>query len=180
MTPEHKIFLIGFSGSGKTTAGQLLARKLKIPFVDADQIIEKTLGMATSEIFDRLGEPVFRSAERDLIAELAGNDERCVVSLGGGAFQSATNRIIVSAVGTVIYLRCSIQAIYRRMKDNTDRPLLLTGSRGLTRRQAMIDQITRMLSQRKRNYEKADMTISTSQRTPAQVASEIIRKMRKR
>ncbi|MCK4632310.1 MAG: shikimate kinase [candidate division Zixibacteria bacterium] len=180
MTPKHKIFLIGFSGSGKTSTGKLLARKLKIPFVDTDQIIEKTLGMATSDIFDRLGEPVFRRTERDLIAELAGNDEGCVVSLGGGAFQSAANRKIVSAVGTVIYLRCSVQIIYQRLKDNSDRPLLLTESRGLTLRQAMIDQITCMLSQRKRNYEKADMTISTSQRTPAQVVSEIIGQMRKR
>jgi len=180
MKPENKIFLIGFSGSGKSTVGQLLSRRLKIQFVDTDQIVEKTLGMAISEVFDRLGEPVFRSAERDVIAKLAGGDEGCIVSLGGGAFQNATNRKIVSAVGTVIYLRCSIREIYRRLKEKTDRPLLLNSFRSLTRRQVMIDQIMRMLSQRKRNYEKADMTISTSQRTPTQVVSEIIRQMRKR
>ena len=84
---QTRIFLIGFMGSGKSTAGQRLARKIGYRFVDMDDLIEETSGMRIPGIFRELGEEIFRKWERDILLELCVR-ERVVISTGGGGSMS--------------------------------------------------------------------------------------------
>src|SRR4051794_27868634 len=83
---ERNIVLIGFMGVGKTTIGQLVAKKLYRDFMDIDHEIEKSQKMPISQIFKELGEEQFRKIERDFIANTCSNTRLKIISLGGGAY----------------------------------------------------------------------------------------------
>jgi shikimate kinase len=179
MVQADNIFLIGFSGCGKSTVGPLLARKLGRTFVDIDAIIESRTGLAIADIFAQRGEAAFRQLETESIEEVAGgSDPARIVALGGGAFQSAANRTLIRKAGLSIYLRCSEREIYRRMRGIGDRPLLaVQPRRGETPREALLRRIRTLLDKRRRNYESADIVVSTTMKTPGEVADEIVRKV---
>jgi shikimate kinase len=179
MKQADNIFLIGFSGSGKSTVGPLLAGKLGRTFVDIDAIIESRTGLAIADIFAQRGETLFRRLETESIADLVGDSGPArVVALGGGGFQSAANRALVRKAGLSIYLRCSVREIYRRMRGMSDRPLLtVRPSQGETPREAVLRRIRTLLDKRRRNYESADIVVSTTMKAPDQVADEIVRRV---
>lgn len=83
---ERNIVLIGFMGVGKTTIGQLVAKKLYRDFIDVDQEIEKRHHMSIPDIFEQMGENYFRKIERELIVDLCTNTRLKIISLGGGAY----------------------------------------------------------------------------------------------
>ena len=85
------IILIGLPGSGKSTVGRLLARRLQLPFVDSDHAIEQRLGCSIREFFEREGEARFRDVEQAVLDELT-QGPPCVLSTGGGAVLRPTNR----------------------------------------------------------------------------------------
>lgn len=167
------IFLIGFSGSGKTVTGKLLSRNFRRAFVDTDKRIEKRHKMSIPEIFARLGEQKFRKMESETIANLI-NEKRArkrVVALGGGSFLLADNRRMISSAGIVVWLSCSRQEIYRRLSSLHDRPLLaVVPISGETVRQARLKRIAKLLRQREYHYRTADLRVSTSNRSPVNVA----------
>jgi shikimate kinase len=118
------IALVGLPGSGKTTVGRQLARRLKLPFVDSDHEIERRLGCSIREYFEREGEDRFRDVEQEVIAELTSGDP-CVLSTGGGAVLRSANRRHLHDRAKVIYLRSTPEDVYRRVKHDKNRPLLL-------------------------------------------------------
>lgn len=176
--PE-KIFLIGFSGSGKSTVGPLLGARLDREFIDTDSLIAEQFGKDISDIFAEDGETAFRTIETDIIREIVGlAGIRQVIALGGGAFNSAENRDLVSSAGIAVYLQCSVREIARRMRRHTDRPLLsITPNPRESLPDATHRRITELLESRREFYQMSDMTVSTTARMPNAVVEEIVRKL---
>ena len=117
------IILVGLPGAGKTTIGRQLARRLGLPFVDSDQVIEERLGCAIREYFEREGEEAFRDVEQAVIDELSAHHTG-VLSTGGGSVLREVNRRRMRERGHVIYLRTSPEDVFRRLRHDRARPLL--------------------------------------------------------
>ena len=115
--------LVGMPGAGKSSVGRQLARRLNVAFWDSDAVIEQRIGCTIREFFDREGEAAFRDLEAEVIRELCTGDD-CVLATGGGSVLRPENRAVLHANGTVMYLRASPDQLYRRLKNDTKRPLL--------------------------------------------------------
>jgi len=178
MDKSLNIFLIGFSGSGKSTVGPILARLAKACFIDSDDLIEECFGKPIGRIFAEDGERVFRRAEMDVINEvISSKSGRRVIALGGGAFELKENWQKVKEHGIVVYLSCSVRELYKRLKNDSDRPLLRVRLQpGESKRQAKQRQITALLNKRKKHYSLADIKISTTEKSPSEVSRHILKK----
>ena len=117
------IALVGLPGSGKTTVGRQLARRLQLPFTDSDQVIEERLGCAIRDFFAREGEAAFRDIEQAVLDELT-QQTSGVLSTGGGVVLREANRQHLHQRGFVIYLRSGADELFRRLRHDTSRPLL--------------------------------------------------------
>jgi len=125
MKRAGNLYLVGMMGAGKTTVGRLLARRLKLRFVDSDHEIERRCGVKVPLIFDIEGEAGFRARETQTLAELAGL-EGIVLATGGGTVLAEENRRRLATRGTVIYLRATPEDLYERVRQDRNRPLLAT------------------------------------------------------
>ncbi len=125
MQTQTNIFLIGLMGSGKTTVGRLLARRLHLSFVDSDHEIEAHTGVRISTIFEVEGESGFRLREADMIARLT-QRQGIVLATGGGAILNVHTRQLLQARGLVIYLRADPEQLWLRTRHDRQRPLLQT------------------------------------------------------
>ena len=115
--------LVGLPGSGKTTVGRQLARRLQIPFVDSDHAIEARLGCSIREFFEREGEARFRDIEEEVVDALT-QGPAGVLSTGGGVVLRPANRQHLRERGQVIYLKSTPEELYRRLRHDVNRPLL--------------------------------------------------------
>jgi shikimate kinase len=118
-----RIVLVGMPGSGKSTVGRHLARRLVLPFFDSDHAIEQRLGCSIRDYFAQQGEQAFRDAEEQAIAELA-HGPACVLATGGGTVLREANRRALREQGQVVYLRSTPEELYRRLRHDRQRPLL--------------------------------------------------------
>lgn len=110
-------------GAGKSTAGRQLAHALGVPFVDVDHEIERRIGRTIRAFFESEGEAAFRDLEQEVLAELL----QCpgqVLATGGGAVLRPANREALRRHSTVVYLRASPEELFRRLRHDTQRPLL--------------------------------------------------------
>lgn len=121
--PTRAVVLIGLMGVGKTTVGRRLARRLDLPFVDADAEIERAAGMTIAEIFERYGEDHFRDGERRVIARLIDGSPK-VVATGGGAFMNDATRALILREATAVWLDADIDTLAARVARRGNRPLL--------------------------------------------------------
>jgi len=117
------ISLVGLPGSGKSTVGRQLARRLQLPFYDSDHVIEERLGCPIRVAFERDGEPAFRDLEEAVLDELT-QIPRAVVSTGGGAVIRPATRQRLRERGQVVYLNSTPDEIFRRLRHDVNRPLL--------------------------------------------------------
>ena len=117
------IIFIGLPGSGKSTVGRHLARRLQQPFMDSDQAIEARLGCSIREFFEREGEHRFRDIEQEVIAQLCAQAPG-VLATGGGVVLRMANRDTLRAAGTVVYLQSQPEDLMRRLRHDRKRPLL--------------------------------------------------------
>jgi shikimate kinase len=125
MRGRRNVFLVGMMGAGKTTAGRLMARRLKREFLDTDHEIERRCGVKVPVIFEFEGEAGFRQREAAVIAELTARED-VVLATGGGAVLDEANRRHLAARGTVVYLHAPPPALYERVRQDRNRPLLAT------------------------------------------------------
>ena len=123
MSLASSVFLIGLPGSGKSTVGRQLARRLGLPFVDVDQAIEARIGCPIRTFFEQEGEARFREIESEVIDEVSQGPAQ-IVSTGGGAVLRAENRQRLRERGSVVYLRSSPEELFRRLRHDRNRPLL--------------------------------------------------------
>lgn len=164
----EKIALVGMMGSGKSAVGRILARRLDLPFVDLDRIIETAEGMTIARIFSTLGEPAFREIESRHLAD-ACRASRGILATGGGAVLSAENRRRLRRWGTVVYLRGAPETLLGRLtaEEREPRPLLDP--------EAPDAALRALLKRRTALYEKADLTVDTDDLSSEAVA-EAVRK----
>jgi shikimate kinase len=118
-----KIACVGLPGSGKSTVGRQLARRLQLPFVDSDHAIEERLGCSIRDYFEREGEDSFREVEESVLDELT-LQPRGVLSTGGGAVLRPLNRQHLRERTQVVYLHSSPEEVFRRLRHDQNRPLL--------------------------------------------------------
>ncbi len=153
-------------GTGKTTAGRILARRLGYAFADVDEEIEREQGVSIPRIFSEMGEAYFRTLEREKINELSGRPG-LVISAGGGAVIDERNIEAMRAGGVIVCLTAAPDAIVKRVGNSANRPLLNVPD--------PMSRIVELMGARERFYSKADFTIDTTAMTPRDVAEEIIR-----
>lgn len=166
------IVLAGFMGTGKTTVGRLLARRLGLRFVDMDELIENEAGMSISDIFRKEGEARFRAIESGVIKRLVSGDfgKDIVLSTGGGAVVDPVNRAFFRSFGTLVCLTASVDEIMKRVGDRDDRPLLPAGER----REAAL----KLLREREPAYRDCDIEVDTTARSAEEVVDVIERRVR--
>ena len=154
-------------GSGKTTLGKILSKKLDKIFYDSDQVIEEKLGVDVPMIFEYEGEEGFREREKDILKELV-DIQNIVLATGGGIILSKSNRDLLAKNGIVIYLKSNQKDLILRMKNDKTRPLLKNGNIDLI--------IKKLCKEREPLYEEiADFEIMTKNKRVHEVVNEIIR-----
>ena len=156
------VFLCGFMGCGKSTVGTLLAKNLGCQLLDTDELIVKREGMTIPEIFEKKGEPYFRSLETQIVSELSGG--KAVVSCGGGTMLSDANAEAARRKGAVVYINTSFDSCYDRIKDDSNRPIAASRTK---------EQLRELYDTRAVIYKKnSDYTVS-GEGSPMEIAAEI-------
>jgi shikimate kinase len=158
------IYLVGFMGTGKTVVAEALAKRLKKHFLEMDQVIEDREKMSIVDIFRLKGESYFRDRESKLLRELA-LQNNLVVSCGGGVMCKPANVKLLKSSGTVIALTATPEVIYRRIKDQTHRPLLNVAD--------PLKEISNLLLRRREFYQQAHRLLETDHLSVSQVAEKI-------
>ena len=133
-----KLALVGLPGSGKSTVGRQLARRLSVPFTDSDHVIEQRIGCSIRDFFEREGEAAFRDIEESVIRELV-EAPAGVLATGGGAVLRPANRECLRQATSVIYLRSTPEEVFRRVRHDGARPLLQVAD-PLSRLRALYEQ----------------------------------------
>jgi shikimate kinase / 3-dehydroquinate synthase len=158
------IFLYGPPGTGKSTVGTLLARNLRLPFIDLDRLVEKNAGMPISLIVEQQGELVFRNFETSALRALA-EDSESVIALGGGALLRDENRSFAERSGAVIFLIARLETLIERLSlDPTKRPLL-SGD--------LDDKLSSLLAKRHEHYASFGNHVYVDGKTSDQIALQI-------
>ncbi|MGL5116738.1 MAG: shikimate kinase [Beijerinckiaceae bacterium] len=162
---DRLIVLVGLMASGKTSVGKVVAQKLALPFVDADQEIEIAHRMTIPEIFAAHGEAYFRDGERRVIARLLKHGP-AVLSTGGGAFMNAETRDAIAGRGVSVWLKADLDTLMRRARRRSNRPLLQTADPEAAMR--------RLMDERSPVYASADVTVESRDSTHETMADLVI------
>ncbi len=120
---SKNIFIVGAMGSGKSTIGKLLAKKLKKKFLDTDHEVEVYTNYDISTIFKKFGEELFRDKETEILNKLK-DKENLVISTGGGIILKDENINLMKAIGTIVFLDINLETQIKRVKYRKHRPLL--------------------------------------------------------
>lgn len=163
------IVLTGFMGTGKSEVSKELSKVLGWKVIDIDTEIEKSQRMKITGIFKQFGEPGFRDIEAEMIKKLSKN-KNVIISTGGGAVLRQENMDALRKNGVIICLTAAPETILKRISNNNDRPLLQV--------EEPLKKITELLEFRMPYYAKADIMIDTENKTPLEIAKEIIEKLK--
>ena len=156
------IVLIGFMGTGKSSVGRILARRMKREFVDLDRYLEEKEKRKIREIFEKDGEAYFRGIEKEAVAHWSQTENK-VITTGGGAVMDSDNFSAFKQNGVLITLLAKPETIYERVKNSKRRPLL-NGS------QDLLGEIKALLEKRKPFYSRSDFYFDTDGKNASQVA----------
>ena len=165
--PRH-LWLLGLSGSGKSTVGPRLAQALGLPWVDTDAEIVRESGKSISEIFAQEGEEAFREKESALLAKVA-TGPASVISCGGGIVLREANRQAMASTGLRIYLHADPTTLARRLRSSQNRPLLSGKSPEET--------LAAQLALRTPGYEESEIQIEVARLKPEEVVAAIQKKL---
>jgi shikimate kinase len=164
-----KVVLIGYRAAGKTTVGRLLAVLLKVPFYDADSVVEEIVNMPVKNIVAHHGWDFFRQKETEAMQLLSGKGD-CVIATGGGAILSAENVKLLKKMGVIVWLNAPIKDIVHRLNEdaqnNEARPQFTTGD--------LAKETINIFAERLPLYKKAaDFVIDTAGKSAPQIAETI-------
>ena len=165
MNSIKNLVFLGMMGSGKSSIGSLVSKKLDLPLIDIDYLIEKDTGMSISEIFENNGEDYFRNLEEEITINSLKNNVG-VISLGGGAF---INKIIREEVLTnhhSFWLNWSAQILLKRIKDSKKRPLVFNSTN---------KELMNLIKKRSKVYSKAEFKIDCDKLTKSEIVKTIIK-----
>jgi shikimate kinase len=165
----RSIVLVGMPGSGKSAVGRRLAARLQLPFVDADEEIERAAGKPIMDIFKDHGEAHFRDGERKVIARLLNSGPQ-VLATGGGAFMLAETRDNVRRLGISVWIKAELQLLVRRVLKRNTRPLLQVDPEGVMRA---------LMETRYPIYATADVTVESRDLPHDAIVAEIIEALAK-
>ena len=152
-------------GVGKSTIGKNLAKKLNYKFIDVDKLIEIKEGSSINLIFKNKSESYFRKIENDITLSELKNDNS-VISLGGGAFLNNAIRRSTKKLSVSFWLDLPIEALIKRLKKNTQRPLLF--------KKNIAETAKKIYLERKKIYSEADYRIKCNSLKPNEVVSKIL------
>jgi len=171
---KSNFYLTGFTGSGKTTLGLLLAEFLNRDFVDLDVLIESRFSKPVAVVFYEQGEETYRNIEAELLAEIATKTNQ-VVALGAGTITNAKNMEIIESTGVLIYLETSVQEVYNRI-SRSEKRMFFENPPGIESisEDELLRRIEWLTEVRRPFYEKAEIKIVTSQREIREIFRELI------
>ena len=167
--PYNKITLVGMMGTGKSKFGRLIANNLNFNFYDIDFLIEKRFKTSIKVLFQKYGELFFRRAEKEtikkLIIKINENNEKVIISLGGGGFDDSETRELLLNNTSVVWLNTPLNILVQRVGDGSKRPMI----KGNTR-----DAIERLLKKRKKFYCLCHHQLDTNKLSQNQITEKII------
>ena len=163
MIYKKNLVFLGMMGSGKSSIGYLVSKRLNFLFVDIDNLIEEKTGMCVSDIFNKKGEDYFRDLEEKITLKTLKNSNE-IVSLGGGGFINEQIRKEVLANHVSFWLNCDESVLLKRIKSNKKRPLALK----------LTDQeIKHLNKKRSKIYSKANFKINCSKLTKTEIVKKL-------
>ena len=166
---SDSIILIGPMGSGKTSTGRILAKKIGFNFLDTDEEVVERTGVSIAYIFDVEGETGFRQREHQALKKFI-DDDNVVIATGGGIVVHDESRAIIQSHKTVVYLKTSIEKQIERATVSDKRPLLIDTDPA--------SKLQELMLTREPLYEEiSDIKIDTDKSTPREIALEIIDKL---
>ena len=160
------VVMVGMMGAGKTAIGRALAHALDVPFVDSDAEIEAAAQRTIAEIFERDGEDFFRQRETEVIDRLLSGPP-CILSTGGGAFLSPTNRDLIANKGVSVWLDVPLDVLWERVRHKDTRPLLRTENPRAT--------LNALFDARVAHYRRADIQVECGQGSIAETTTAVQR-----
>jgi shikimate kinase len=164
------VALVGLMGAGKSAIGRRLAQRLRLPFVDADDEIERAAGCSIAEFFERFGETEFRNGERRVISRLLESPPH-VLSTGGGAYIDAATRALMREKALTVWLRADLDVLFDRVKKRAHRPLLRQGDPRETLR--------RLMEQRYPIYAESDLVVESTAQPADRTTEQVIEALRR-
>lgn len=159
------IVLVGLMGAGKTSVGRLLAKRLDLEFIDADDEIEQAAQCSIEQIFESHGEAEFRDGERRVIARLLTGPTH-VLATGGGAFMRKETRDAIRGRGISVWLRADLDLLLRRVSRRKNRPLL--------RNENPRQTLEKLIEERYPVYAEADIVVDSGDRPPGTIVDNVI------
>tara|TARA_B100000676_G_C17725267_1_gene653453 strand:- start:241 stop:744 length:504 start_codon:yes stop_codon:yes gene_type:complete len=164
MKSKGNLVFLGMMGSGKTSIGKLVSKKLKLKFLDIDQLIEENLKMDISKIFSKKGEKFFRDLEEKTTLE-ALKKKNIVIALGGGAFLNNNIRREILKSHISIWLYCNHDILIKRIKNSSKRPLAFNLKK---------NELLELIKKRSDIYSKALYRIECSELSKNKVVKKIL------
>ncbi len=166
---HRNIILIGPMGSGKSTIGNIIAKRLHREFKDSDHFIENRTGVDIARIFDIEGEQGFRDRESNALSELLSENNR-VIATGGGSVLRSENRQLLKQKGYIVFLDTTVNQQMQRLRRDKKRPLLQTENPR--------ERLESMFAERRPIYlDLADFAVKTDKRMARRLASDIINQL---
>jgi shikimate kinase len=163
------VALVGLMGAGKSAIGKRLAMKLGLPFVDADDEIERAAGCSIAEIFEKYGEADFRAGERRVISRLL-DEPPHVLSTGGGAYIDAETRALMRNKAVTVWLRAELDVLFDRVRKRGHRPLLKNGDPK--------EVLARLMTQRYPIYAEADIVVDSTAQPADRTTEQVLEALR--
>jgi shikimate kinase len=170
LSVPRTVALVGLMGAGKSAIGKRLAIRLGLPFVDADDEIERAAGCSIAEFFERFGETEFRAGERRVISRLLAGPPH-VLSTGGGAYMDAETRGLMRKHAITVWLRADLDVLHDRVRKRSHRPLLRQGDPK--------DILARLIDQRYPVYAQADLVVESTAQPPDVTTDQVLDALRR-
>lgn len=161
------ILLVGLMGSGKTSVGKRLAKKLNLPFVDGDQEIEKAAGLSLVDVLKCFGEEEYRAGEKRVMKRLL-QGEPCVLASGGGSFVAEQTRELAKLHAVTVWLKADVDVLYNRTAGRKHRPFLEGNDSHLK------NKLEKYISEEYPYYSEADIIVETKEEQVDNTVNRVI------